>query len=255
MNHKPPISPLSLLPQFLKGFAREFHSTPLAAAKPSRRRLEHILRNVPKYPYTIKHTFKQSWFGLYGGKHIQFGNNVPENFLRYKTRRQWMPNVRHRSVYSRALGRHFSLDITTSVLRTIDKVGGLDAYLTGTKPARLKELGPTGWRLRWRVLNSPGYQRQLQAERKALGLTDGQEPVFPDVTSTPAPAGVNDKLRGLLEDAFIGEAEGEGGEGGEDEVAVVAPKKEKPLSAGKELMAEMERARAERGGGSGKKKT
>ncbi|CUS08428.1 unnamed protein product [Tuber aestivum] len=247
-----PFLSLFLLPQLLKGFARKFHSTPLAAAKPSRRRLEHILRNVPKYPYPIKHTFKQSWFGLYGGKHIQFGNNVPENFLRYKTRRQWLPNVRHRSVYSRALGMHFSLDITTSVLRTIDKVGGLDAYLTGTKPARLKELGPTGWRLRWRVLNSPNYKRQLQAERKALGLADGQEPVFPAAASA---AGASDKLGGSLEDAFGGGEEGVKGEGEEEEeVAVAAPKKAKPISAGKELMAELERARAQRGDRSGGKK-
>lgn len=76
--------------------------------------------------------------------------------------------------------------------------------------------------------------------------------MFPDVASTPASAGINDKLRGLLEDAFIGEAEGAEGE---EEVAVVAPKKAKPLSAGKELMAEIERARAQRGGGSGKKET
>lgn len=90
----------------------------------------------------------------------------------------------------------------------------------------------------------------MQAERKALGLTDGQEPAFPDAASAPAPAGVNDKLSGLLEDAFIGVAEGEEGE---EEVAVVAPKKAKPISAGRELMAEMERARAQRGSGSGKK--
>ncbi|RPB03640.1 hypothetical protein L873DRAFT_1668793 [Choiromyces venosus 120613-1] len=250
MNHKPSVPILTHLPQFLKGFTRAFHSTPLAAAKPSRRRLEHILRNVPKYPYPIKHTFKQSWFGLYGGKHIQFGNNVPENFLRYKTRRQWMPNVRHRSVYSRALGMHFSLDITTSVLRTIDKVGGLDAYLTGTKPARLKELGPTGWRLRWRVLNSPNFQRQLQAERKALGLADGQEPVFPGEASASAPVVANDKSKGLFDDALIGEEEGVEAE---EEVVVAPPKKTKPLSAGKELMAELERARAQRGGSGGKK--
>jgi len=76
--------------------------------------------------------------------------------------------------------------------------------------------------------------------------------VFPDAASTPAPAKVKDKLRELLEDAFIGEAEGEEGE---EEVAVVAPEKAKPISPGKELMAEMERARAQRGGGSGKKKT
>ena len=71
--------------------------------------------------------------------------------------------------------------------------------------------------------------------------------MFPHAASAPAPAGVNDKLRGLLEDAFIGEEEGE------EEVAVAIPTKAKPVSAGRELLAEMERARARRGGGSGKK--
>lgn len=59
---------------------------------------------------------------------------------------------------------------------TIDKVGGLDAYLTGSKPARIRTLGPTGWRLRWRVMNSPRYQKQLAEERKALGLEAGAMP-------------------------------------------------------------------------------
>lgn len=59
---------------------------------------------------------------------------------------------------------------------TIDKVGGLDAYLTGSKPARIRSLGPTGWRLRWRVMTSPRYQAQLAEERKALGLDVGAMP-------------------------------------------------------------------------------
>ncbi|KAI5840282.1 50S ribosomal protein L24 [Morchella snyderi] len=158
----------SLLLQHTPTFTRAFAATAAAAKKHSKRRLQHMLRNVPEYPYPIKHTFKQSWFGLYGGKHIQFGNNVPES--NYTTRRRWLPNVRHRTVFSRALNQYFSLDITTNVLRTIDKAGGLDAYLTGPKAARIKSLGPTGWRLRWRVMNSPRYQKQLAEEREALGL-------------------------------------------------------------------------------------
>jgi len=92
----------------------------------------------------------------------------------------------------------------------------------------------------------------LQAERKALGLTDGQKSVFPDAASAsaPSPARVDARLSGLLVD-FIGEEGGEGEEG----AAVVTSKKTKPVSAGKELLAEMERARARRSGGSGKKKT
>lgn len=105
---------------FAQVFARAFSATSVAAKKHSKRRLQHMLRNVPPYPYPIQHTFKQSWFGLYGGKHIQFGNNVPES--QYKTRREWLPNVRHRSVFSRALNQHFSIDITTSVLRMYQPV-------------------------------------------------------------------------------------------------------------------------------------
>lgn len=100
---------------FPQMFTRAFSATATAEKKHSKRRLQHMLRNVPEYPYPIKHTFKQSWFGLYGGKHIQFGNNVPES--NYTTRRRWLPNVRHRTVFSRALNQYFSLDITTNVLR------------------------------------------------------------------------------------------------------------------------------------------
>jgi len=126
-----------------------------------------MLRNVPTYPFPIKHTFKQSWFGLYGGKHIQFGNNVgPKS--QFKTRRFWLPNIRHTHLYSNALGMNLNLEVATSVLRTIDKVGGLDNYLLGSKNARLKELGPKGWKLRHRILNSPWYQKMAAEEREAL---------------------------------------------------------------------------------------
>ena len=39
--------------------------------------------------------------------------------------------------------------VQARVLRTIDKVGGLDEYLLGNKPARIKELGVEGCRYRW----------------------------------------------------------------------------------------------------------
>lgn len=74
-----------------------------------------MLKKIPEYPYPIKPTFKQAWFGLYGGKHIQFGNNVPDS--RYKTRRYWMPNIRNKKLYSRALKSWIQLTVATSVLR------------------------------------------------------------------------------------------------------------------------------------------
>ncbi|KAF8252165.1 hypothetical protein K440DRAFT_633383 [Wilcoxina mikolae CBS 423.85] len=135
-----------------------------------------MLQDIPKYPYPIQHTFKQSWFGLYGGKHIQFGNNVPES--EYKTRRSWLPNIKQKKLYSESLGWFIPLRVATSVLRTVDKVGGLDNYLTGTKTARVKELGPLGWKLRWEVMNSPAYQKKRAAELEAFGLSATKAQVY-----------------------------------------------------------------------------
>ena len=59
------------------------------------------------------------------------------------------------------------------VLRTIDKVGGLDEYLLGNKPARIKELGVEGWRLRWEVMRTPKIRDRIKAERVKLGLPEG----------------------------------------------------------------------------------
>ena len=41
--------------------------------------------------------------------------------------------------------------MTAKVLKTISKEGGIDNYLT-KEGLRIKELGPTGWKLRYRVL-------------------------------------------------------------------------------------------------------
>lgn len=108
--------------QLSRVFTRAFSSTPLAAAgslktsSSSRKKLSHMLKNVPTYPFPIQQTFKQSWFGLYGGKHIQFGNNIgPKS--QFKTRRFWMPNIRHTHLYSKALGMNLNLEVSTSALR------------------------------------------------------------------------------------------------------------------------------------------
>lgn len=58
------------------------------------------------------------------------------------------------------------------VLRTIDKVGGLDEYLLGGKAARIKELGMGGWKLRWRIMGTERIKERFAREREALGLVD-----------------------------------------------------------------------------------
>lgn len=73
---------------------------------------------------------------------------------------------------------------------TIDKVGGIDEYLLGQKQARIKELGPTGWLWRWRIINSEYIQKKWAEEKKALGLPVG-EPVKADAhqeAEAPTPA-------------------------------------------------------------------
>ena len=63
--------------------------------------------------------------------------------------------------------------VQARVVRTIDKVGGLDEYLLGNKPARIKELGVEGWRLRWEVMRTPKIRDRIKAERVKLGLPEG----------------------------------------------------------------------------------
>ncbi|KAI9282175.1 hypothetical protein BY458DRAFT_428836 [Sporodiniella umbellata] len=80
-------------------------------------------------------TFKRAQRGLFGGKHIQFGNNNP--FSKKKTRRNWLPNVQNKNLFSATLSKFIEVKVTTAVLRTIDKKGGLDKYLLETKDKNL----------------------------------------------------------------------------------------------------------------------
>lgn len=66
------------------------------------------------------------------------------------------------------------------VLRTIDKVGGLDEYLLGEKAMRIKELGPWGWKLRWRIMQSETVFQRFESERMRLGLVPRTRDEFED---------------------------------------------------------------------------
>lgn len=62
--------------------------------------------------------------------------------------------------------------VQARVLRTIDKVGGLDEYLLGDKPGRIKELGPGGWALRWRLMGTERVRERYREDRRRLGLPE-----------------------------------------------------------------------------------
>ena len=125
---------------------------------------------IPEYPYGPSHIYKQSNKGLYGGSRIQFGNNV-SNRTEIKTRRSWSPNIISKSLYSVALRKKVKIRVSSRVLRTIDKVGGLDEYILGEKEARIKELGPQGWKLRWRIMSQQAVKERFRVQAAELGLS------------------------------------------------------------------------------------
>lgn len=86
---------------------------------------------------------KRSQRGLYHGVQMQSGNNIPKS--RQKTRRLFAPNVHNKHIYSDILGKSIQIKATTKALRTIEKKGGLDAYLASSKD---HELGLFGVQLR-----------------------------------------------------------------------------------------------------------
>ncbi|KIW06492.1 uncharacterized protein PV09_02928 [Verruconis gallopava] len=132
--------------------------------------LAHAHANLPEYPYGPSRWYKQSNFGLYGGLKISSGNNVsPETET--KTRRKWRPNVQMKRLYSHALQRYVRVKVATRVLRTIDKCGGLDEYLVGEKPARIKELGMKGWELRCKVMETQWWLERKIKLREQWGLS------------------------------------------------------------------------------------
>jgi large subunit ribosomal protein L28 len=69
------------------------------------------------------------------GKGVVAGNNVAHSNT--KTKRRFQPNLQNVTLLSEALGCKLSLRIATSTLRTVQKRGGLDAFLLGTDDAKL----------------------------------------------------------------------------------------------------------------------
>ncbi|EKG11156.1 Ribosomal protein L28 [Macrophomina phaseolina MS6] len=156
-------------PSFLIQQARHFSLSAPLCAKSTKAKLRDDHAGVPAYPYGPNQWYKQSNHGLYGGARIQFGNNVSKK-TELKTRRQWRPNIQYKNLFSRALNRPVRVRVSTRVLRTIDKVGGLDEYLLGEKSARIKELGMGGWLLRWRIMQTDVVRKRFAKQREELGL-------------------------------------------------------------------------------------
>ena len=68
------------------------------------------------------------------------------------------------------MGKFVRVRVLARVLRTIDKVGGLDEYLLGDKAARIKELGMEGWSLRYKLMQTASVKERFRLEKIALGM-------------------------------------------------------------------------------------
>ena len=92
--------------------------------------------------------------GLYNGKDIRTGNNL--SFSMKHTKRTFKPNVFIKRVYSEILDEMVRFHLTTSTLRTIDKLGGLDNYILTSKHITSGE----GLKTKKRIVNSLKYKER-----------------------------------------------------------------------------------------------
>jgi len=65
------------------------------------------------------------------GKSVMTGNNV--SHAQNKTRRRFLPNLTHVTLHSDLLKQGFRLRVSAAALRTLDRRGGLDAFLLKAK--------------------------------------------------------------------------------------------------------------------------
>ena len=88
------------------------------------------------------------------GKGVQVGHNVSHSNI--KTKRRFLPNLQTQSLLSDVLGP-VRLRLSAAAIRTIEKNGGIDAFLRGTPDSRLS---PEIRRLKRRI-------KKKKAEAKA----------------------------------------------------------------------------------------
>ncbi len=69
------------------------------------------------------------------GKGVLTGNNV--SHANNKTRRRFLPNIQTTSFLSDALNRKIRLSISTRGIRTVEKKGGIDKFLEGSRNSKL----------------------------------------------------------------------------------------------------------------------
>ena len=78
-------------------------------------------------------------------------------------KREWLPNVQSKKLWSDALGASLRLKVTAAALRNMDRMGGLDNYILRSTP---KELGSL-------KAESLRFQMKAALDRKAARAAAG----------------------------------------------------------------------------------
>ena len=65
------------------------------------------------------------------------GNNV--SHANNRTKRRFIPNLQNVKLYSNSLNKYVNFNITVKTMKTVEKNGGLDAYLTKTSNRNLAQ--------------------------------------------------------------------------------------------------------------------
>mgnify|MGYP001391677428 CR=1 FL=1 len=69
------------------------------------------------------------------GKTYKSGNNV--SHAKNRTKRRFLPNLQKITFISEKLGKKIQLKVAASAIRTVEKKGGLDAFLLNTSNSKL----------------------------------------------------------------------------------------------------------------------
>ena len=87
------------------------------------------------------------------GRGVQSGNNV--SHANNKTRRRFLPNLHPVTLISDLLKQRIRLRLTSAGLRTVEKRGGIDAFLLSTPDAKLE---PVALKIKRRLKKVQGTQ-------------------------------------------------------------------------------------------------
>ena len=91
------------------------------------------------------------------GKRVMSGNNV--SHAKNKTRRKFIPNLQNVKLFSKILNKFINMKISVRALRTVEKNGGLDEYLTKTSS---RALAPEAIALKKSI------QKHVKIEKQAI---------------------------------------------------------------------------------------